>query len=537
MRRRLLGLPLALVLSLFLVVPPGAARPVASPSPAAAQVEIDIPAIDWGPCQYQEPPAECAVVRLPLDYDDPDGPTTPVKVLRKPATGERIGSLFVNPGGPGGSTLDFALYAGREIGPGVNRRFDVIGVEPRGVGLNPPATCRTTAATTPRYPWVSFPIEPRQVKRWLRADRRLNRACRESRSPITDHASTADYARDIDVVRQAVGDEALTFYGISYGSVVGQTYAAMFPDRVRAIIVDGVLDPIAWTSGGSRPHLPSTYRLGSGRGAYEALVSALNECDRVGRSRCAIAGHANQSWLSAYRRARHGDLARITPQDLVSEALGALYSARSVRYLIDFLRETDRTRATATDRPRLADAWRDLRRSTARRDEIGPYGAGRAGRADRATAGAPAYGRQWVEFHAVLCSDAVNPDDPRAWARTSRLADRTQPWFGRSWTWRGSLCAGWPGKGGEDAFRGPWRTTTSTPLLVVGNTHDPATPIRGARAANRLFAGSVLLTLNAWGHGALGASACIQERMAAYLIEQRLPRPSSWCRPDRPLFP
>lgn len=539
MRPRLLGLFLVLFVSVLLAVPPTAADQAraSGASLAADQVDIDIPTIDWGRCEYYEPPVECAVVRLPLDYDDTDGPTTPVKVLRSHATGERTGSLFVNPGGPGGSSLDFARYAARLIGPGVARRFDVIGVEPRGVGENPPATCRVTRETPVDYPRVGYPITTRQVTRQIRADRQLNRACRQGRSPITDHLSTADHARDIDVVRQAVGDEALTFYGISYGSVVGQTYAAMFPDRVRAIIVDGVLDPISWTTG-RRSDLPSTYRIGSGKGAYEALVSALNECDRVGRHHCSIAGHANESWLRALRLARRGELrfggGRVTVQDIVGQALGTLYSARSIKYLIRFLREVDRRTTTASGGSRVESAWDDLQRLRERRDEIGPYGVGRAAPVAEAL---PAYGRAYVAFQAVLCSDSVNPDNPRRWERTSRIADRTQPWFGRLWTWASSLCAGWPGKGGNDSFRGPWRTTTSTPLLIVGNTHDPATPIRGARAANRLFDDSVLLTLDGWGHGALGSSDCVRQKMAAYLIEQRLPRPSSWCKPDRQLFP
>ncbi len=530
---------LPLLLPLTAVVPAEAVgrAPAAAPSPAAAPAdEIDIvpPTIAWSACEEYED-AECAVVRLPLDYDNPDGPKTPVKLLRKKATGDRIGSLFVNPGGPGGSAYDFAAYAGDLIGPGISRRFDVIGVEPRGIGYNQPATCTVARGEEPSYPPVGYPFPGKQTKRWIRADNKFNRACRAKRSVITDHMSTADYARDIDVVRQAVGDEQLTFYGISYGSIVGQTYAAMFPDRVRAVVVDGVLDPVAWTSGGRKAGQPSTYRLGSGEGAYEALVSAFDECDRVGKTRCAVSGRAKEIWKRLYRRAKRGDLVidggRVRPQDLVGNALGALYSAYGVRYLMRFLRAADRRSDTAgSGTSRVAGSWDELERIREKREAVGPYGAGRPPLQQ------PGLGRWGVGFPAVLCSDAVNPDNPRAWARYSRRADRTQPWFGRLWTWAGSLCARWPGTGGQDAYRGPWNVSTSTPLLVVGNTHDPATPIRGARAANRHFEDSVLLTLDAWGHGALGSSRCAARKMAAYLIEQRLPRPSTWCLPDRPLF-
>lgn len=536
-----LSLLLLPVLPLLAAAPVGASAPQAPVGGLAAEVDIDPPTITWGECDYYEAPVECAAVPLPLDYDDPDGPTTTVHVSRVPASGERIGSLFVNPGGPGGSAYDFATAAGDLIGPGISERFDVVGVEPRGIGVNPAAFCRLPRGEVPGFPPVPYPLTDRQERAWIAGDRAVNRHCEEERSAITDHLSTADHVRDIDVVRQALGEEQLSFYGISYGSIIGQTYAAMFPDRVRAIVIDGVLDPVAWTSGGARPEQPSTFRLRSGEGAYEALTAAFDECDRVGRDRCALAGHAKQTWLRLYRVARRGELKvdrnRIRPQDLVSNALGSLYSADAIPWLMRFLRSTerkldgDRRAATAS-----ASAWDRLQELREERERIGPYAADVASGPGAGRSATTGYGRWWVGFEGVLCSDAVNPSDPGAWRRYGDVADRTQPWFGRLWTWAGSRCAGWPGTGGDDAFRGPWATATSTPLLVVGNTHDPATPISGARAANRLFAGSVLLTLDGWGHGALGESSCVAEKMAAYLIDQVLPGASTWCRPDRPLF-
>jgi pimeloyl-ACP methyl ester carboxylesterase len=480
---------------------------------------------------------QCATVDLPLDYDDPTGATTPVSVARVPASGRKIGSLFVNPGGPGGSARDFARYAGFLIGPGIRRHFDVVGVDPRGVGAPPYALCRYPSEDAPPALDVPYPVTQRQAGRQIRADRVLDDDCATGRNAVVDHMSTADYVRDIDVVRQAVGDDQLTYYGISYGSMVGQTYAAMFPDRVRAIVVDGVLDPIEWTSG-TDPSLPSTYRLGSGRGAHESLISALRECDRVGRDRCSIAGHAEHTWRRTYRLARQGELRvdghRVIVQDLVGTALSSLYHAPTIkRQLVRFLHDVaeQRRHRTARTARALASSWAGLVRVRERQEAAGPYGYAPSGRAATNQVSD-------VAFESVVCSDALNPTDPWAWQRASRTADTTQPWFGRLWTWRSSPCAGWTWPGaGDDAFRGPWPTTTSTPLLVVGNRHDPATPIQGARAATRQFAGSVLLTLNGWGHGALNTSACIRKRMSAYLIDRDLPRADTVCRPYRPLFP
>jgi pimeloyl-ACP methyl ester carboxylesterase len=525
--------PAAVLLALLLATTAGGIASTADgaqqvPAPEAAQVDITPPTIVWGDCDFYDPPVECATVRLPLDYDDPDGPTTRIGMLRRPATGVRIGTLFVNPGGPGGTASDFASFAGRLIGPGIQRRFDVVGIDPRGVGLSGFAWCRVSAFG------VAYPITRVQVNRRIAADRRFNEGCAARRSRIVDHSSTADVARDMDVIRQALGEEQLSYYGISYGSLLGQTYAAMFPDRVRAMIVDGVLHPIQWTRGRDRT-VPMTYRLGSGYGAYEALTSVLVECDRVGRRRCSIAGHAYETWLSAVRAARQGRLRvngdRVSTQNLVGNALFSLYDPVFVRFLIDFLdeaRETVAGRGDADVSARAVSAWRQLELIRAEREKIGPYGVD-DGADRRGSAGSFRIG---VLFQSVVCGDSLNPHRPRRWAGTSRLADRRQPWFGRLWTWESSVCADWPGRAGEDAYRGPWRTQTSYPLLVVGNTHDPATPISGARAANRLFEGSVLLMLDAWGHGAIANGDCIRNKMAGYLIQRTLPAPGTVCKAE-----
>ncbi|RHW27394.1 alpha/beta hydrolase [Nocardioides immobilis] len=539
--------PAALLLTLVLAATSAlasttaAAGPSRAPAPMAAEIDITPPTLEWGECAFYDAPAECATAELPLDYDDPTGPTTPITVLRVPARGDRIGTLFVNPGGPGASATGFAAEAGRLIGPGVSRRFDVVGIDPRGVGFSGAAWCRVS---NDAWSGFGYPVTRPETRRRIRADRLTNAGCAERRSVIIDHMSSADVARDMDVIRQALGEEQVSYYGVSYGSLLGQTYAAMFPDRVRAMIVDGVLDPVEWTSGHD-PGLPMTYRLRSGRGSYEAITSVLNECDRVGRARCVLAGHANETWRRLVRAARTGELRvgrdRVTVQDLVNNALSALYSADSIRYLIDYLahaarRDDTPARTGATDG---ADrAWAELERIRAEREAVGPFGIDRAAAPLATTLGAQrGTHRAYLAFESVVCGDAVNPHRPFRWAGTSRLADRTQPWFGRLWTWYSSVCARWEGRSGQDAFRGPWATVTSYPLLVVGNAYDPATPISGARAANRLFAGSVLLMLNGWGHGALGNGDCIRNRMAAYLIDRTLPAPSTVCQAAVRPFP
>ena len=341
------------------------------------------PTIEWGTCAFYDPPAECATVQLPLDYDDPTGPTTRDRhAADARRRGEKIGTLFVNPGGPGGSVDRLravrrpADRAGRATTLRRRRHRPARGREPAGT---PGAGCPTVAIGA----LLRLSRSPRRRRgSRLRADRAINEGCAERRSAIVDHASTADVARDMDVIRQALGEEQLSYYGISYGSLLGQTYAAMFPDRVRALIIDGVLDPIEWTRGDD-PSLPMTYRLRSGRGAYEALTSALVECDRVGRARCPIAGHANETWLRVVRKARAGELRVGRSPDRPAgagrpRARVACTRRSSIRYLIEFLAAVDAAAAPRRGRRRTRPSGRgqQLQRIRAARDAIGPYGVG-----------------------------------------------------------------------------------------------------------------------------------------------------------------
>ena len=149
----------------------------------------------------------------------------------------------------------------------------------------------------------------------------------------------------------------------------------------------------------------------------------------------------------------------------------------------------------------------------------------------------PAYGPQFIAgFEGVACADSVNPTDPHAWVRAADASEHGQPWFGRSWTWASSVCPHWPGSH-ADAFRGPWHIKTSYPVLIVGNSHDPATPISGARALHRLFGNSRMFQLNGWGHGALDESRCVTRTFSAYLVHQTLPAGGTVCQPDKGLFP
>lgn len=511
------------------------AAPAAAPAP---------PVVEFGECPRGYPQAaECARPRVPLDHDEPAGVTTRLFIARVPARDPdaRIGSLFVNPGGPGGSAAEFAAFAARFFPAEVRDSFDIVGIDPRGIGGSSPVRCRATEDPPP-FPRVAYPIRPREITRQIRNDEWLRDACRQRGNAILDHMTTADTARDMDLIRQALGDDQLSYYGISYGSQLGTTYAAMFPDSIRALVVDAVLDPIGWTTGrGDQARtLPFSARLKSQTGSYDSLVDAFAACDRAGRQRCALAGGAERTWRLMLRALSDGPVrvqgfGRLYYQDLVSQARGTLYSGPSIKRFFGVLERLSGRLLGGGDARGVGDALRSLERSlhdSARERLVpGPYGLHRWRPAARGGGGVV-----FPSFEGVACSDSLNPRRERKWAAAADTAERTGRWFGRVWTWFSGACARWPGDD-SDAYRGPFDLETSAPLLVIGNTHDPATPYDTAITVADLFPRATLLTLDDYGHAAFASNDCIDAEVEDYLVDLRTPTPGRTCRAERPLFP
>jgi pimeloyl-ACP methyl ester carboxylesterase len=271
------------------------ANPAVAADLAAGGVHAPVPVLNWTDCAAEfGPGVHCATAKVPLDYDRPAGPTIDVALNRHRATdpGHRVGSLFVNPGGPGGSGETFLPEALTAIDPSLPARFDLIGVSPRGTSRSTPVHCFATAAEQEAFfgALPAFPVTA-EIPAWLAAYRDYTNRCARVAGPIIDHSSTANFARDLDLLRQAVGDPGFSFLGYSYGSQVGSTYAAMFPSRVRAVVIDGVVDPVAWSTGygGTGALLPITTRLKSAEGASDTLGAFFRTCAAAGPARCSFA--------------------------------------------------------------------------------------------------------------------------------------------------------------------------------------------------------------------------------------------------------
>ena len=223
-----------------------AAAPAAAQSPLPAPAT---PALAWGPCGRAAPaPFECATAAVPLDYDQPAGATIPLAVVRRPAAApaERLGTLFINPGGPGGSGVDAAVDLAPLLPAALRDRFDVVGFDPRGVARSSEVACWTRREYDAAFAATQVVTGVPSLAQSLRTARGFVEACRLRSGALLPYVGTEFVARDMDLLRAAVGDERLTYLGLSYGTYIGTVYANLFPDRVRALVLDGAYDPAAY---------------------------------------------------------------------------------------------------------------------------------------------------------------------------------------------------------------------------------------------------------------------------------------------------
>lgn len=432
--------------------------------------------MDWSSCDVADG-AQCARLTVPLDWDDPSGPTVDLTLARTTATGRRIGSLLTNPGGPGASGIEFLGYA--PFAGEITDRFDVVTWDPRGVGASDALECGRGVDT-----FLELDPEPDDAAEQADLDAAaaaVAAECGERDGDLLPHVGTADVARDMEAIRRALGEEPLNYVGFSYGTQIGQAYADMFPDEIRTMVLDAVVDPA----------LGYEQLLVEQAQAFdEAFDRSAEACAAAGPQACGVAdlGAAYDQVMAILEQRPLRTAGRpVGPAELATGAVLTSYGPDGWMSLGPAL--ADALDGDGSELRRLADSYRD-------------FGG-------------------FTSYAAVVCVDTPPPRGAEAYAAFARRAAQAAPRFGASVANELLPCATWPAPPVGEA-RGI-TAPDAPPILVVGNTGDAATPYENAvTVADRLVSG-VLVTADIDGHGGYGASGCVTRHVDDYLIRLELP--------------
>ncbi|WP_061961550.1 alpha/beta hydrolase [Demequina flava] len=477
------------------------AAPSASGSePTEATGDIYSQQVAWGACGS----LECATVQVPVDWSEPDGDTMDLEINRSVArdAGARIGSLLINPGGPGGSGLDFTEYFVTTAGEDLLGAYDVVGFDPRGVGQSTPVMCGSDevidAYYIPDYPLTS----QSDLDDWATRTEAFAAECAADSGAVVENVDTASAARDMDLLREILGDEELHYLGFSYGTQLGATYAELFPDNVGRLVLDGAVDFL----------LPGEEQsIGQAEGFEQALTNFLVWCDT--RDDCALEGsvedkrqHISDLMAQALEDPfETGEAWELNGNLMVYGIVVTLYDEASWGLLNTALTELVQS-GTGSVMYTLANFYLDRDGAT------GSY-----------TANAT-----WA-FTAIGCLDA-GEEEPWSYEDVEEfraLMVDASPTFG--WWFAASAgCEGWPWVA-DDVITSLDNAASAPQMLVIGTTNDPATPLVWAESlADRLDA--ELLVYDGEGHTAYGRSnQCVIDNVDGFLVDGVMPDSGTEC--------
>ena len=493
-------------------------------SPATASASATVPAglesfysqkVSWHACAKkgmaeatsgQDTGFTCAKVKVPLDYDNPGGQTIEIAVKKRAAGGDSIGSLFVNPGGPGGSGIDLVDEAGSYFSKKLTSSYDVVGFDPRGVGASTAVDCLTDAELDAERAGANDPATPSASATEERAQK-MGEACtsKTSTQGLLDHIDTISVARDLDILRAVDGQQALTYLGYSYGTYLGATYAELFPANTGRLVLDGAVDPSLNAE---------ELALGQAKG-FEASLRAYVESCQSSKLGCPLSGDVDsgvsqvREFLESTKTAPvpTSDSKRPLTYDLaVYGVLGSMYQTQAWPSLTLGL-----SQAMGKEGKPDGSALLKLADLVSSRESDGTY----------SNNGAEA-------LMAVNCLDYPVQGDNASWEKNAKAIKETSPTFGSQLLYPDAYCQGW----GHTSSRKREKITASgaAPILVVGTTGDPATPYAWSEAlADQLESGQ-LMTWEGDGHTAYGRSNdCVKKAVDTYLLNGTMPDKGLTC--------
>ncbi|MEU3508023.1 alpha/beta hydrolase [Streptomyces longwoodensis] len=521
-RRHLTGLGLLAVAALLVPAcsAQGASTAAGSTSTAAAQAVLTpLPTatpsalapyygqrLSWRDCGV--PGFQCTTMKAPLDYAKPDAGDVRLAVARKKATGpgKRIGSLLVNPGGPGGSAIGYLQqYAGVGYPAPVRARYDMVAVDPRGVARSEPVECLDGPKMDAYTQTDVTPDDQREKSELVDAFKTFAEGCGADAPSLLRHVSTVEAARDMDILRALLGDRKLHYVGASYGTFLGATYAGLYPQRVGRLVLDGAMDP---SLSARRMNLDQT------KGFETAFQSFAKDCVR--QSDCPLGGRGTTpAQVGRDLTAFFGRLdARTIPTgDADGRTLGeSLATTGVIAAMYD------------------ESAWGELREALTAAIKRGD-GSGLLALSDSYYERDPdgRYSNLMFANAAVNCVDLPPSfDTPDQVAKAVPSFEAASPVFGEGLAWASLNCAYWPVAPTGEPHR--IEAKGAAPIVVVGTTRDPATPYRWARSLAGQLASGRLLTYEGDGHTAYGrGSSCIDTAIDTYLLRGTPPAKGKRC--------
>ncbi|MGB7818847.1 MAG: alpha/beta hydrolase [Ornithinibacter sp.] len=474
--------------------------PQSPPPGAAALARFYAQPLAWSDCGD----AECAWMEVPMDYDDPSGETVEIAVLRVPAKrpADRIGSLVVNPGGPGGSGVDYVRAADFIVTGEVRDTYDLVGFDPRGVGRSQPIDCVTDAELDTFLGSDPTPDDPAEQQEFAATAEAFAQECADTAGALLAHVSTDEAARDMDILRAALGEEKLDYLGKSYGTYLGATYAGLYPDHVGRMVLDGVVAPDLTSE---EINLGQATGFETATRAWAAFCVSEGDCplgtsvDEVMEGMRTFLADVDQRPL-----AETGDpsVPELTEGWASLGIAAAMYSQALWAPLVDAMR--DATQGDGTALMQLADRY-----------------------ADR-TPGGGYSGNIMEVIYAVNCLDKPESADVAEHEQLADEAEAKAPTWGPFLMWSSLPCGFWP----VEATSTPETISASgaDPIVVIGTTRDPATPYEWAVRLRDQLDDAALISYDGDGHTAYTRSnSCVDDAVDAYFIDGTVPQDGLRC--------
>lgn len=491
-----------LLLAAACSVPPKAQEPVPTGThasgPASAGFEkYYTQTLDWKGCGDK---FECATAVAPMDWSDPSSQQIKLAVKRLPAAGDSVGSLFVNPGGPGGSGTTTLEFLAQGISDSVKDAYDVVSWDPRGVETSDAIQCFDDKRKDESLS-KDFSHDEQGLAALSKENADWAGACGQNSGPLLGFVDTQSSARDLDMLRSAVGDDTLTYLGYSYGTQLGATYAALFPQNAGRLVLDGAID-VTLTPDASTEQ--------QAKGFEGALRAYVKDCQ--GGKGCPLTGSVDDG-LAQIATMLHevfihplptGDQDRVLTQTLAFTGIAVtLYDNKAWSALTQALDQAIHEH-TGNMLLRFADVYND-------RNPDGSF-----------------EGNSAEAFRAVNCLDGRQDPDPAAMkAQAARIATEA-PTVGEYFTYGGLTCTGWPYPVAKQDF--DVSAPGAAPIVVIGTTNDPATPYAGAQALAKTLESGVLVTWEGEGHTAYGRSNdCIAGAVDNFFLNGTVPQDGLTC--------